>query len=56
MHMGESTMMTAEGMIFRDLKAAKILLTGNNGFILGEQQLISVGLLKKHSLAESVPG
>lgn len=54
--MGKSAMMTAEGMVFRDMKAAKFLLTENSGFILGEHQFISVGLLKKHSLVERVPG
>lgn len=47
-HMGKSKMITAEGIIFRDMKAAKFLLTENSGFVLGEHQFISAGLLKKH--------
>lgn len=56
MHMGRSTMMTAGGMIFRDMKAAKFLLTENSYFILGEHQFISIGLLKKYPLMECLPG
>lgn len=34
LHVGKSAMMTAGGITFRDMKAAKFLSTGNSDFIL----------------------